>query len=50
MSELVYKQGHAGTTRAEVTILFDNTNKNDSPSEYKHLNQITVTRQVRKRV
>jgi len=27
VQELVYKQGHAGITKAEVTVIFDNSNK-----------------------
>jgi structural maintenance of chromosome 2 len=46
IQELVYKQGHGGTNRAEVTILFDNSNKEDSPPEYLNVNQIRVSRQI----
>ncbi|EGR27336.1 structural maintenance of chromosomes 2, putative [Ichthyophthirius multifiliis] len=46
MQELVYKQGHAGITKAEVTVTFDNTNKEQSPLGYENCDQIQVTRQV----
>jgi len=34
MQELVYKFGHAGITKAEVTITFDNRDKANSPLGY----------------
>ncbi len=48
LQELVYKQGQAGVTKATVSIVFNNTDKANGPVEYQHLDQITVTRQVRK--
>lgn len=47
LQELVYKQGQAGVTKATVSIVFNNTDKANGPVEYQHLDQITVTRQVR---
>ncbi|XP_033121328.1 structural maintenance of chromosomes protein 2-like [Anneissia japonica] len=46
LQELVYKSGQAGVTKATVTILFDNTDKNQSPVGYEHFDEITVSRQV----
>lgn len=44
MQELVYKFGHAGITKAEVTIIFDNKDKPNSPVGYETFDTITVTR------
>lgn len=46
LNELIYKQGQAGVSRASVTLVFDNSDRNLSPHGYEHYNQITVTRQV----
>ncbi|KAL4472622.1 hypothetical protein ABPG74_018571 [Tetrahymena malaccensis] len=46
VQELVYKQGHAGITKAEVTVIFDNSNKEQSPLGYESYDTISVTRQV----
>lgn len=46
LQELVYKQGQAGVTKATVSILFDNHDKERSPVGYEHLDEITVTRQL----
>jgi len=46
LQELVYKQGQAGITKATVSILFDNQEKERSPVGYEHLDEITVTRQL----
>ena len=46
MQELVYKQGQAGVTKATVSIVFDNGDKENSPVGYEHLDEITVTRQL----
>jgi structural maintenance of chromosome 2 len=42
----VYKQGQAGVTKATVTLVFDNTDKEQSPLGYEEHDTITVTRQV----
>lgn len=42
----MYKQGQAGITKATVSILFDNQDKERSPVGYEHLDEITVTRQL----
>jgi structural maintenance of chromosome 2 len=46
LQELVYKQGQAGVTKATVSIVFDNSDKENSPVGYEHLDEITVTRQL----
>lgn len=46
LQELVYKQGQAGVTKATVSILFDNSDKENSPVGYEHFDEITVTRQL----
>lgn len=46
LQELVYKQGQAGITKATVSIVFDNTDKDRSPVGYEHMDEITVTRQL----
>ncbi|KAJ4470193.1 condensin complex subunit SMC2 [Lentinula aciculospora] len=44
-ADLVYKRGQAGVTKASVTIVFDNSDKEKSPIAYETWKQITVTRQ-----
>lgn len=46
MQDLVYKSGNAGVTKATVTIRFDNSNKNQSPTGYEECNEISVSRTV----
>jgi len=46
LSELVYKQGQAGITKASVTVVFDNSDPHGSPVGYEECSEITVTRQV----
>eukprot|EP00051_Salpingoeca_urceolata_P022933 m.381612 g.381612 ORF g.381612 m.381612 type:complete len:1209 (+) comp20043_c0_seq2:233-3859(+) len=46
LQELVYKMGQAGVTKACVTIVFDNTDKAQSPVGYEQHDEITITRQV----
>ena len=48
LDDLIYKQGLAGVKKATVTLVFDNSNPSRSPIGYEQLNQITVTRQVRR--
>ncbi|KAH9616078.1 hypothetical protein KSS87_006594 [Heliosperma pusillum] len=45
LQELVYKQGQAGITKATVSIIFDNSDRNRSPLGYEDSPEITVTRQ-----
>ncbi|KAG9019839.1 Structural maintenance of chromosomes protein 2 [Tulasnella sp. 427] len=44
--DLIYKRGAAGVTKASVTIVFDNSDKNKSPAGFEDQKQITVTRQI----
>ncbi|KAK9146390.1 hypothetical protein Sjap_006293 [Stephania japonica] len=46
LQELVYKQGQAGITKATVSIVFDNSDRNRSPLGYEDSREITVTRQI----
>lgn len=46
LQELVYKQGQAGVSRASVTLVFNNEDKNGSPVGYEQHDELTVTRQV----
>jgi structural maintenance of chromosome 2 len=46
LSELVYKQGQAGVTKATVTLVFDNSESSSSPAGYEQCTTITITRQV----
>ncbi|KAG8906895.1 Structural maintenance of chromosomes protein 2 [Tulasnella sp. 403] len=44
--DLIYKRGAAGVTKASVTIVFDNSDRNKSPAGFEDSKQITVTRQI----
>ena len=46
MQDLIYKRGQAGVTKASVTIVFDNSDKERSPVAFENYATITVTRQV----
>ncbi len=46
LSELVYKQGQAGITKANVTIVFNNVDKARSPVGFENMDSIMVSRQV----
>jgi structural maintenance of chromosome 2 len=46
-TDLIYKRGQAGVTKASVTIVFDNSDISKSPPGHESSKQITVTRQVR---
>lgn len=46
LQDLIYKRGQAGVTKASVTIVFDNTDKSNSPIGFTNSPQISVTRQV----
>ncbi len=46
LQELVYKQGQAGITKASVSIVFNNQDKQNSPVGYEHFDSLTVTRQA----
>lgn len=46
MQDLIYMNGQAGIKEAAVTLSFDNTDKTKSPSAYKDVDIINVTRKV----
>ncbi|SCU97709.1 LADA_0H07800g1_1 [Lachancea dasiensis] len=46
LQDLIYKRGQAGVTKASVTIVFDNTDKTNSPIGFETYAQISVTRQI----
>eukprot|EP00924_Labyrinthula_sp_SR-Ha-C_P012997 augustus_masked-scaffold_12-processed-gene-6.52-mRNA-1 protein AED:0.04 eAED:0.06 QI:0/-1/0/1/-1/1/1/0/1286 len=43
---LVYKNGEAGIRKASVTIKFDNSDKNQSPTGLEEMDEFTITRTV----
>ncbi|KAJ7671669.1 condensin complex subunit SMC2 [Mycena polygramma] len=45
-TDLIYKRGQAGVTKASVTIVFDNSDVSKSPTGHESSKQITVTRQL----
>ncbi|KAJ7659921.1 condensin complex subunit SMC2 [Mycena rosella] len=45
-TDLIYKRGQAGVTKASVTIVFDNSDVSKSPPGHESSKQITVTRQL----
>ena len=45
-NELVYKNGQAGVTKATVSVVFDNSNKSQSPVGYGNEREIIVSRQI----
>lgn len=47
LSDLVYKQGQAGISKATVTITFDNTDTSNRPVGFDKYDEIIVRRQVR---
>lgn len=46
LSELVYKQGQAGISKASVTVTFNNMDKARSPVGYELHDRIVITRQI----
>lgn len=46
MQDLIYKRGQAGVTKASVTVVFDNSDKDRSPVAFENYATITVTRQI----
>mmetsp|Transcript_798 Transcript_798/g.2239 ORF Transcript_798/g.2239 Transcript_798/m.2239 type:complete len:1225 (-) Transcript_798:393-4067(-) len=46
LSELVYKQGQAGVTKASVTLVLNNQDKSCGPVGYEAHDTITITRQI----
>ncbi|CAK4030838.1 Structural maintenance of chromosomes 2 [Lecanosticta acicola] len=45
-SDLIYKRGQAGITKASVTLVFDNSDKSKSPIGFEEYGSISVTRQI----
>lgn len=46
LQDLVYKGGQAGVTKATVTLIFDNRDKERAPVGYENNPEITVKRQI----
>lgn len=46
LSDLVYKQGQAGISKATVTVTFDNTDTSNRPVGFDKYDEIIVRRQV----
>ncbi|XP_055382304.1 structural maintenance of chromosomes protein 2 [Condylostylus longicornis] len=46
LQDLVFKSGQAGVTKATVTLIFDNTDKDQCPLGYEKCLEISVTRQI----
>ncbi|KAJ3060802.1 Structural maintenance of chromosomes protein 2 [Podochytrium sp. JEL0797] len=46
LTDLVYKRGQAGITKATVSIVFNNSDRDNSPIGYADVPQIIVTRQL----
>lgn len=46
LQDLIYKRGQAGVTKASVTIVFDNSEKDKSPIGFENSPKISVTRQI----
>lgn len=47
LRELIYKSGQTGVSKASVTIVFDNSDKNQSPVGQEGLDEIIIRREVR---
>jgi structural maintenance of chromosome 2 len=41
--ELIYKNGTSGVTKASVTLVFDNSNKSQSPPGYEECSTINIS-------
>jgi structural maintenance of chromosome 2 len=46
LQELIYKRGNAGVTKAEVTLIFDNSDKKRSPPQLTTADRVIITRSV----
>lgn len=46
LQDLIYKRGQAGVTKASVTIVFDNSDKKNSPIGFETHPKISITRQI----
>lgn len=47
LQDLIYKRGQAGVTKASVTVVFNNEDRDKAPVGFEEYKEITVTRQVR---
>ncbi|KAG0308242.1 Structural maintenance of chromosomes protein 2, partial [Dissophora globulifera] len=45
IQDLIYKRGQAGITKASVTVVFNNQDREQSPVGFESSKQITITRQ-----
>ncbi|KAH0570102.1 Chromosome segregation ATPase [Spironucleus salmonicida] len=46
LTDLIYKQGQAGITKASVSLIFNNQNVKLSPQGYESSEYLTITRQI----
>jgi structural maintenance of chromosome 2 len=46
LQDLIYKKGLAGIDKATVTVIFDNSDKSNSPVGYEDFDEITVCRSI----
>lgn len=46
LQELIYKEGQSGVTKASVEIIFNNSDKNNSPTGYDQCDVISIKRQM----
>ncbi|KAG0293574.1 Structural maintenance of chromosomes protein 2, partial [Dissophora globulifera] len=46
IQDLIYKRGQAGITKASVTVVFNNQDREQSPVGFESSKQITITRQI----
>jgi structural maintenance of chromosome 2 len=46
LQDLIYKKGLAGVDKASVTVIFENSDKNNSPVGYEEYDEITVCRMI----
>lgn len=46
LQDLIFKSGQAGITKAMVSIVFDNMNKQQSPTGYEQYDELIISRQV----
>lgn len=46
LQELIYKSANGWVKKAIVTVVFDNTDKKNSPNGYESSDTLTISRQV----
>lgn len=46
LQDLIYKRGQAGIQKATVTVVFNNTDRRQSPVGYEQFAKISITRQI----